>query len=178
MHLHSIRETTIMDAIPHHTPAGPQGLGIGALLAMATASGLAVANIYYNQPMLGLIEADFPHQPIAGLVPTATQMGYALGLFFLLPLGDLVDRRLMIIGQFLLLGLALALAALSPSAWILVAASALVGACSSVAQQIVPFAASLASLERRGSTIGTVMAGVLSGILFTVTTTRYRLSTI
>lgn len=144
-------------------------IGRVALLAMATAGGIAVANIYYNQPMLGLIEADFPRQPIAALVPTATQIGYALGLFFLLPLGDLVDRRLMIIGQLLLLGLALALAALSPSAWVLVAASALVGACSSVAQQIVPFAASLASPERRGSTIGTVMAGVLSGILFSRT---------
>ncbi|WP_377299535.1 MFS transporter [Rhizobium sp. SGZ-381] len=144
-------------------------IGRGALLAMAIAGGIAVANIYYNQPMLGIIEAEFPHQPITGMVPTATQLGYALGLFLMLPLGDIVNRRSMIIGQFAGLAAALALAALAPSAWMLVAASVIVGACSTVAQQIVPFAASLAAPEKRGATIGTVMAGVLSGILFSRT---------
>lgn len=153
---------------PRHAQAQKE-LGTGSLLAMAAASGIAVANIYYNQPMLGLIEAEFPHQPAIGLIPTATQLGYALGLFFLLPLGDMVHRRKLIIGQFIVLALALALTALAPTAWTLVIASLLVGASSTVAQQIVPFAASLTSPARRGATIGTVMAGVLSGILLSRT---------
>lgn len=140
-----------------------------ALLAMAVASGIAVANIYYNQPMLGIIEAEFPGQSVTGMIPTATQLGYAFGLLLLLPMGDIIHRRKLIIGQFLVLAVALAFAAVASSAWILVAASLIVGASSTVAQQIVPFAASLAIPEKRGAVIGTVMAGVLSGILFSRT---------
>lgn len=158
-----------MDSIAHHRHASQKELGRGALLAMAVASGIAVANIYYNQPMLGLIQNDFPQQTATSLIPTATQLGYALGLFFLLPLGDIVHRRKIIITQFIVLAVAVTLAALAPSAWALTIASLFVGASATVAQQIVPFAASLASPEKRGSTIGTVMAGVLSGILFSRT---------
>lgn len=144
-------------------------IGRPGLLAMAIAGGIAVANIYYNQPMLGLIEAEFHNDPAAGLIPTVTQLGYALGLFLLLPLGDIVDRRRLIIGQFMMLSAALVVAAVAPSAIALVGASFVVGAASTVAQQIVPFAASLVTADKRGSTIGFVMAGVLSGILLSRT---------
>ena len=158
--------TTTSSSIPKNSPGD---LGTFRLMAMATATGIAVANIYYNQPLLGIIEQQFGRLGVAAAIPTATQLGYAAGLFLLTPLGDILHRRPLIVGQFVLLAVALAAAAAAPSAGFLVAASFLVGALATVTQQIIPFAASLARPERRGATIGTVMSGLLAGILLSRT---------
>jgi predicted MFS family arabinose efflux permease len=116
--------------------------------------------------MLGILEAAFPGRgSVAGLVPIASQLGFAVGLILLVPLGDRIDRRRLILLQMTALALSLVAAALAPDAWALVVISALVGITSSVAQQIVPFAAELAEPSRRGATIGTVMSGLLCGML-------------
>ena len=148
------------------TGAGPEKLetshtvGRAITLVMAIACGVAAANIYYNQLMLGIMEAAFPGKAtVIGLVPTATQLGFAAGLLLLVPLGDRFEQRSLILIQFAALALSLAAAALAPDAWSLVVASVFVGVTSSVAQQIVPFAAELAepsakdsrALERRRS---------------------------
>ena len=136
------------------------------MLVMAIAAGVAAASLYLNQPLLGMLEVAYPrHQALVRLVSTATQMGYAIGLILLVPLGDIIERRRLILGQAVVLAVALGLAAMAPGPAMLLAASLLIGVSASFAQQVVPFAAELSHPDRRGKTVGTVMSGLLLGIL-------------
>jgi predicted MFS family arabinose efflux permease len=148
------------------TDAAPPALTRRVTLAMAVAAGCAAANVWYNQPMLGVIAADLGASSRAvALIPTATQIGFASGIVLLLPIGDRMDRRALILRQSIGLTLALLAAALAPGIAALIAASAAVGMGACIAQQIVPFAAELAPPEARGRVVGTVMSGLLLGIL-------------
>jgi predicted MFS family arabinose efflux permease len=138
----------------------------GLVLIMAIATGLAVANNYYAQPLLPAIGAELHlSSVVAGLIVTVAQAGYAAGLVLLLPLGDLLERRNLIV--VLALGTAGALVWLgtSSSAGSLLPAAFVVGALSVLAQILVPFSASLAADEERGRVVGLVMSGLLLGIL-------------
>lgn len=142
----------------------PHGFTTKARFGLTLIAGGAVANIYYNQPLLALLVAEFGERA-AVLVPTASLIGYGLGIVGLVPLGDSLPRRSLIIWQLLGLSVALIAAAAAPNLTVLVLASLVVGFLASAAQQAVPFAAELAPDATRGAMVGQVMTGLLSGIL-------------
>jgi len=133
---------------------------------MAFCTGLIVANIYYCQPLVILVAKDFNlTESYAGRITYLTQIGYALGLFLLVPLGDMFERKKQILVITGLAILALLVAAVSKTFFLLEIASVLIGACSIVPQLILPLAANLSSDENRGANIGIIMSGLLVGIL-------------
>jgi predicted MFS family arabinose efflux permease len=142
--------------------------GIPATLVflLAAGAGLGAATLYYAQPMLGVLGNEFQATPGAiGLVPTLTQLGYALGILLLAPLGDRYDRRRIILGKVVALAAALLAAAAAPNLGVLLAASLAIGLAATLAQDIVPAMATLAPDAHRGKMVGTVMTGLLLGIL-------------
>jgi predicted MFS family arabinose efflux permease len=155
-------------AVARHAQARPAAPSISAAMALlfAVACGLAVANVYYAQPLLDTLAATFGIRPATvGIVITITQVGYGLGLLMVVPLGDLVDRRRLIVGQSLLSVIALLCVALAPSAAILLPAMAAVGMLAVVTQVLVAYAALMAPPGERGRVVGIVTTGIVVGIL-------------
>jgi len=149
------------------TPSG--NVPLPMVLLLATGTGLGVASLYYSQPMLGVLGAEIGGSTSGGqaigFVPTMTQLGYALGILFLAPLGDRYDRRRIILAKAAVLCAALLLAGASPTVGVLLAASLAIGLAATMAQDIVPAAATLAPDAHRGKVVGSVMTGLLLGIL-------------
>jgi predicted MFS family arabinose efflux permease len=151
---------------PLTPPALPPARLRHVILVLAVACGMAVANIYYSQPLLGRISSDFGvSQGRTELVVTLTQLGYAAGLFLLAPLGDLLENRALAARTLLVTAAALLATGLSPDFGIFLAMSVVVGMASMVAQILIPYAAHLAPPQERGTVVGTVTAGLLLGIL-------------
>jgi predicted MFS family arabinose efflux permease len=140
------------------------------VLFMAAATGLIVANLYYCQPLIILIAKEFniPNAD-AGTITYLTQAGYAIGLFLMVPLGDKIERKSQIMYTTFASVIALIIAATAQSYFVLEIASLLIGITSIVPQLILPLAASLSAPEERGKVVGTIMSGLLVGILLSRT---------
>ncbi|NGZ87603.1 MFS transporter [Duganella aceris] len=143
-----------------------QDISPGMVMLLATATGLIVASLYYAQTLVGPISASTGLSPeAAGLIVTLTQIGYCLGLLFIVPLGDLLENRRLIVTGLLFTSAMLVMAAFSSSAWMFLTAALGIGLGSVAAQIIVPFAAHLSKEATRGVTVGKVVSGLLLGIM-------------
>ncbi|MBU3026635.1 MFS transporter [Zobellia galactanivorans] len=144
----------------------PRTLSNAVLYLMSISAGLVAANLYYNQPLLHLISMSFEvSESAVSNVALATQLGYAFGLLFVVPLGDMVNNHKILKLDFILMLLSLVAAGFAPSLWFLVIASFFIGCTSALPQLFVPMAAQLSNAENRGRAIGIVMSGLLIGIL-------------
>lgn len=137
------------------------------MMLLAVSCGIIVANLYYAQTLVGPISTAMGLSPgSAGLIVTLTQVGYVLGLLFIVPLSDIIEnRRLTVVSLIMVVG-ALVAATLAPNSMIFLAASLLIGLGSVAAQILVPYATYLASENQRGRVVGNVMSGLLLGIMF------------
>ena len=142
------------------------GLSRGMTLLFAAAAGLAVANIYYAQPLLIAISSAFRvSSGTASLISTAGQLGYTVGIALLVPVGDITSRRRLATALLGVTALALAVCATAPDFAVLAAAIAVMSTGAVAGPVLLPFAAALAAPAQRGRVTGTVMSGVLFGVL-------------
>lgn len=138
----------------------------GMTLLLALACGLVIANIYYVQPLAGPIASTLGLRASAtGIIVMLTQIGYGLGLLFLVPLCDLLENRRMIVVMIGGTAIALAIAGLAPGPLMFLIACLAIGLSSTAVQMLVPFAASMAPEERRGQVVGQVVGGLMLGIM-------------
>lgn len=142
------------------------GLPAYILWTLAIVAGISVANIYYNQPLLNLIRHDLNVSEFeANLITVITQVGYALGLLFIVPLGDLLHRKSIILTNFTLLIFSLLAIAWAPGIHVIWVASLLTGIGSMIPQIFVPIASQFSRPENKGRNVGVVISGLLTGIL-------------
>lgn len=142
------------------------GMTPARTLLFAVAGGAAVGNLYWAQPLLDEIASSLgTSAAVAGLLVTLTQVGYALGILLVVPLGDVLDRRRLIPGVLVASAVALLFAAVTPSFAVLLVALALVGLTTVAGQLLIPLAGDLADPASRGRVVGTIASGVLTGIL-------------
>lgn len=138
----------------------------GKIIIMGAIAGAVATNIYCTQPILPLIASGLNVDlTMANLVAGAALLGFASGLAFLLPLGDRVDRRTLILWQVAIALVVAVASAVAPNIWTLIAASFGFGVVSGVPQQLVPFAATMSAPAERGRSVGTVVSGIIIGIL-------------
>jgi predicted MFS family arabinose efflux permease len=135
----------------------------GRTLLFAVTAGVAVGNLYWAQPLLGLIAADLGAS--AGWVVTTTQIGYAIGVLLIVPLGDVRDRRKLLSGMLLCCATALLGCALAPTIGLLLVATTALGVTTVAGPILMPLAGDLADDAHRGRVVGTVASGLLIGIL-------------
>lgn len=142
------------------------GIPASVLWTLAIVAGISVANLYYNQPLLNMIKSDFGTSEFqANMVAMSSQVGYAMGLLFIIPLGDLYHRKRIIEINFSLLVLSLLSIAVAPVFSMVLAASFITGVCSVVPQIFIPIAAQFSTPEKKGRNVGVVVSGLLTGIL-------------
>jgi predicted MFS family arabinose efflux permease len=147
-------------------PAAQAGMTRGLTLLFAIAGGAAVGNLYWAQPLLDLIARDLGVSTgSAGLIVTVTQIGYALGVFFLVPLGDIVNRKRVIPALMLLAAVFLTATALAPTFSVLLVTLAMIGVTTVAGQFLTPLAGDVASDDQRGRVLGSVASGLMLGLL-------------
>lgn len=150
---------------PNNTESQAQ-LSSASVFLYAVICGSAVATVYFSQPLLDMMAIEFGmNSSIIGTVVTVTQICYAFGLLFLVPLGDMFNPRRLVTGMIVLLSIALSIVALASKPWFLFLGLGTVGFQAVVAQVLVALAADRAPQYRRGRTIGVVTSGIVIGIL-------------
>lgn len=149
-----------------HTLKENGGLPASILWTLAIVAGISVANLYYNQPLLNMIRQELGVSEFqTNLIAMVTQIGYALGLLFIVPLADLYQRKRIITTNFALLILSLLVIAIAGNIHLILAASFVTGICSVIPQIFIPIASQFSRPENKGRNVGIVVSGLLTGIL-------------